>query len=452
MGTKRAPERASQERKAPGLAAIVSVLMLIGLASSAYLTNLYIEVSALYRLGPESAGKLESFCNINEGVNCVTVAASEYSSFLGVPIAVYGVQFFGLTLALILGSYFRLLPLRRWQSLAFVASALALPGCAVLGWISVTKINSVCIMCLTVYAVTALTFLVLGAANRRRLKELAMEGPQELIARVSEPRHRVAGFIAAVLLLSQFVWVPRVMGREGQSGDLLGTSAAGIASSYKPGAWLDQPASGLTLGPANAPIRIEEFTDFQCPFCGRAHKVMLEVVKRFPGKIHLVHRDFPLDHNCNPAIPERFHENACNAAFHARCAADQDYYWPFETMLFEHQRQLDDRTLLSIASKLGLNANKMKACAQSPGTRESIVRDIQEGIARGVQGTPTCFVNGEALVGAHPMEFWEQKIQSLLDQAKRPAASGSASAAAAPTVSAPPAPPTSGSAEPAAQP
>jgi protein-disulfide isomerase len=255
-----------------------------------------------------------------------------------------------------------------------------------------------------------------------------------------------------LLILSQFVWVPRVMGREGHSGDLLGgPSTAGVMSAYKPGAWLDQPASGLTLGPANAPIRIEEFTDFQCPFCGRAHRVMLEVVKEFSGKVHLVHRDFPLDDHCNPAIPERFHENACNASFHARCAADQDSYWPFETMLFEHQKQLDDRTMLSIATKLGLNAGKLKVCVQAPGTREAVLRDIQEGIARGVQGTPTCFVNGEALVGAHPIEFWEQKIQSLLDAVESPAASASASSSAAPEGSAPsaPPPPASGSATPA---
>lgn len=416
-----------RRKKPPGwMAGAAVTLACVGFATSVYLTNLYVEATEAMAGG----GSVDSFCNISKGMNCETVAASEYSAFLGVPISVWGLEFFGLAAVLVLLAHFKVLPLKKWDSLLFALAASGVPVTIVLAWISVSIIKSVCIMCMLVYVVNTLMLLLFGVPNRNRLGAMLQEGPKELLGYVMDPKHRIAAIVVVLVALSQFYWVPRVMGREAHAASPQPPAATGA----KPGIWLGQTVSRNTLGPENAPIRIEEFTDFQCPFCGRAHDVMLEVVKKHPGKIHLVHRDFPLDHNCNPGITEQFHPDACGAAFFARCAAEQDLYWPFEAMLFHNQRKLKKASMMSFAEQVGLDTTKMETCIKASTTHEAVLADISEGLKRRISGTPTFFVNGEAIEGARPVEFWDEKIQSLL---ANPSGSSSAPTGSAPTGSAP---------------
>jgi protein-disulfide isomerase/uncharacterized membrane protein len=431
MGSERRAKRPSGR-----LAVGTLVLLAIGFATSAYLTNLYVEATEALQGG---AG-VDSFCNISTGMNCETVAASEYSSFLGIPISVWGLEYFGLAIALVLAAHYRFIPIKRWDSLILALSLLGVPVTILLGWISLSVIQSVCILCLLVYVVNALLVVALAIPNRQRLVPFLKQGPKELIELALDPKHRVTAILAVVIGLSQFLWVPRIFGREAHAAnDAKPLLEVGDA---KVGTWRGLPASGKTLGPADAPIRIEEFTDFQCPFCSRAHDVMLQVVEKYPGKIHLMHRDYPLDHNCNPAVPEPFHPDACAAAFFARCAADQDLFWPYESLLFHNQRKLKKAAMLSFAEQAGLDLDKMNACVQSETTHKAVLADIEEGMKRGITGTPAFFVNGEAIVGARPIEFWDEKIRSLLHP--EPAASSSAALSASPptSASAPPALPT----------
>ena len=407
----------SSERPSTLLAIVALVLLGIGFASSIYLTNLYAQVTEAM-----NGGSVDSFCNISEGVNCESVAASEYSAFLGVPISVYGLQYFGVAIALVLASLLRILPIRRWDSLLFTLSCTGVPVTIILGWISVSLIESVCVMCVTVYVVNTLMVLTLGIPNRKRLGIFFKEGLLEFIGFALDGRRRAASVVATLLVLSQFFWIPRLMGRETHTANA-SKPPAGVKNA-KSGTWMGMPASRNALGPANALIHIEEFTDFQCPFCGRAHDVILEVVKRYPDKIRLEHHDFPLDHHCNPGIKSQFHPDACGAAFFARCAAEQDLFWPYEAMLFHNQRKLKKASMLSFAGQVGLDVDKMNACVTLESTHRAVLADIEEGIKRGISGTPTFFVNGETIVGARPIEFWDEKIQSLLNG--EPAASTSA--------------------------
>jgi protein-disulfide isomerase len=207
----------------------------------------------------------------------------------------------------------------------------------------------------------------------------------------------VGAVLVVGVALSQFFWVPPLL--------------RGTGSSRAPGAWHGLPVAGLTVGPPDARLRVEEFTDFECPHCGRAHQVMMDVLRRHPGKIHLVHRDFPLDMSCNPLVKREFHPNACRAALYARCAARQDLYWPYEELLFENREQLDERNLRALARQVGLDLPRLERCLEDPRTLESLQSDINEGLRRGITGTPTLFVNGDKHVGMQPLSFWEEKLR-----------------------------------------
>jgi protein-disulfide isomerase/uncharacterized membrane protein len=391
MGRKKNRPEIALDQPPTWLWAPVIVLLLLGLGSSIYLLHLFLAVHSAN--GPQ----VESFCAVSDVFNCVTVANSSYSAFAGIPIALFGVEFFAVASLAVLLTLVKAWPIRRWDSLIFVAVTLALPACGVLAWISAVRIKSFCLMCALVYAINLSLFLLLVLAGRKHWRALLLEGPRQLLSAMSQVPWGIALGLIAVLALSQIVWVPQVMESK--------TSRPAAV-----GVWQGLPTAGVTIGSPTAPLKIEEFTDFQCPHCNRAHELMIDVLTRFPGKIFLVHRDFPLDIACNPIIKRPFHPNACRAAYYARCAAQQGKYWPYEALLFQNRQQLEEDHLRSFAAQLGLDLGRIDQCLANAATRQAILDDIQTGIGRGLRGTPTFFANGEMVVGIQPLAFWEDKI------------------------------------------
>jgi len=375
---------------------VTTLFLVCGLVCSLYLGHLHLLVNS------PGAGQVDSFCNINEAFNCVSVATSAYSSFLGLPIALWGIEFFALCLGIVLASAWGIWRIKRWDSLVFVLNAVGLIPCAILAWISAYKIYSFCIMCLMVYGMVLVVTVLLAATARWPIGELFTAGPREVLRWIGTGRGATVTLVGLGLAVSQLFWVPALLEPAADPGGEV--EVKGL------------PTSGNTIGPADAPIRIEEFTDYQCPYCSQAHAVMMQVLKQFPGKIRLTHRDYPLDQACNPRIKKPFHPQACAAAIHARCAARQGKFWPYDRLLFHNRHLLDEQTLISLAAEAGVDTEKLKKCIASPVVRQVVVDDITEGIRRGVEGTPAFFINGEKVVGARKLEFWVEKITALLKQ------------------------------------
>jgi uncharacterized membrane protein/predicted DsbA family dithiol-disulfide isomerase len=369
-------------------------LFFIGLAASVYLTNLHLLVH-----DPDE-GPVDSFCDLSAKVSCVTVADSEYSTVFGIPVSMYGVEYFALGLLILLlsgakgGSGFS-------RSFLFWMTAASLPVCAILGYIAAVKIDSICILCAVVYGVNIISFAGLLIAERADLRGLLTEAPQTIISGVKGKSAVGIGFGLLILFgITQYVWLPNFFEFDEKQPQ---------AGNFAPGAIY----SGRTLGDLAAPVRIEEFTDFQCPHCGRAHAVILGLMADFPGKIRLEHRDMPLDMACNPKIEKPFHANACNAAIWATCAAEQNRFWPFEHLLFENRTLLDAGHLADFANQAGLDMIEMEKCVSDGAILSKVIADITEGHARGVTGTPSVFVNGEMIVGYKDRAFWETKLRQI---------------------------------------
>ena len=157
-------------------------------------------------------------------------------------------------------------------------------------------------------------------------------------------------------------------------------------------------------GPAGAPIEIVEFSDFQCPFCLRAHPTVLQVLSTYGNKVRLVYRHYPLPN----------HPNARPAAEASACAAEQDKFWPYHDRLFENQSKLSDADLKQHASALGLDATKFNACFDAHKFAADVQDDMAAGEAIGVSGTPAFFINGRALSGAQPFEAFKRVIDEEL--------------------------------------
>lgn len=129
----------------------------------------------------------------------------------------------------------------------------------------------------------------------------------------------------------------------------------------------------------------------------------------FPGQVRLVFKDFPLD----------FHERARPAARAARCAGEAGRYWEYHDLLFAGQPELGRDSMLAYAERVGLGREAFAACLDSGKFQAEVEKDVGEGRALGVTGTPTFFINGQRLVGAHPVETFREAVREALSSAPR---------------------------------
>jgi protein-disulfide isomerase len=168
----------------------------------------------------------------------------------------------------------------------------------------------------------------------------------------------------------------------------------------------DVPTEGFpSLGPADAPITIVEFSDFQCPFCRRFYQETYKpLLDAYPGKIRFVYRDLPLT---------SIHPEAMPAAIAAACANEQDAYWPYHDKLFGSE-QLGKDVYLQYATDLKLDMTAFQECIASDRHTNAINKDADFAIKLGVNSTPTFFINGLAVVGAQPLSVFQQVIDKEL--------------------------------------
>ena len=171
-------------------------------------------------------------------------------------------------------------------------------------------------------------------------------------------------------------------------------------------------------GNPTAPVTIVEFSDFQCPFCQRAHSTIKALLTKYDGRVKLAYRDFPL---------RDIHPNAQIAAEASRCAAEQGKFWEYHDLLFSNPGQLDAPSLKVMALSLQLDGEQFDSCLASGKFRPSIDADLQAGARAGVNGTPGFFINGIFLSGSLPIEEFEKVIDGELPKA---AATGGQSPAA----------------------
>ncbi|MGA2113014.1 MAG: DsbA family protein [Anaerolineales bacterium] len=172
-------------------------------------------------------------------------------------------------------------------------------------------------------------------------------------------------------------------------------------------------ATGRQMGNPNAPVVMQEFADFQCPYCGEfARTTQQQVVDQFvdTGKVLFIFHNFPL-----PSLePE-----SGDAALAAMCAIDQNQFWRYHDMLYANQtgENVGDFTssrLIAFAGALGMDKTSFSECLDSKKYQSQIDQDVALGNSLGVQSTPTFDINGKLVEGAEPIDVFAQAIDQAL--------------------------------------
>ena len=138
-------------------------------------------------------------------------------------------------------------------------------------------------------------------------------------------------------------------------------------------------------GPADAPVTLVEYGDYECPHCGRAYPIIQEVQRRLGKQLRFVFRNFPITN---------LHPHAEHAAEAAEAGGAQKHFWEMHDAIFEHQNALDDPHLSAYAAASGLDVPRFERELSGHVHAKRVREDFLSGVRSGVNGTPTFFING----------------------------------------------------------
>jgi protein-disulfide isomerase len=167
-------------------------------------------------------------------------------------------------------------------------------------------------------------------------------------------------------------------------------------------------ADDPSLGPANAPVTIVEFSDFQCPFCQRVVPTIKQIKAKYGDRVRIVWKDFPLT---------QIHPQAFDAAQAGNCAREQGKFWEYHDQLFANQAALQPEFLKKYATDAGMNGATFAACLDSGKFQPKVQAALEAGGKLGIGSTPTSYINGRAVTGAQPIEVFEAVIDEELQKA-----------------------------------
>ena len=158
-----------------------------------------------------------------------------------------------------------------------------------------------------------------------------------------------------------------------------------------------------------AKVVMIEYSDYECPFCGRHNPTMQQLSEKYGDDVAWVLRHFPLS----------FHPEAMPAANAAECASEQGKFWEFTDIMYANQDSLSSEYYAKVADQLGLKRSQFDDCVKTKKYQSVIDADAATGRTAGVSGTPATFVDGQLISGAVPIDTFTQLIDAAIAKAKK---------------------------------
>ena len=342
----------------------------------------------------------ESFCAISRAINCDTVSQSSYAVMGPLPVPVWGV--IGYLFLLMLLVYVRRTNAggQRMWSLFFAITLLYSVYSVVLAVISYVFIRSYCIMCILSYAINFMLLFYAWLIRRRFDVDGYLKSLKRDFIFIGKQRR-----LAATLLLPF-------------------TIAFAVLWFYFPSYWEYRPAetpfnlqTGQTaegfpwIGSENAELVITEFTDYMCFQCNKTHNFLRKLMNRYPGKIKLIHRHFPMDSQFNPIVKIPFHEGSGKLSLLAIHAESEGKFWPVNDELYVQARQTNVIDVRAISDRLGLEKTISPHKLYAKSNLRKLNRDIVAGLKLGISGTPSFVIEGKVYDSQIPADILAHIIE-----------------------------------------
>lgn len=358
-----------------------------------------IELAVIYYQSNYNPYAEPSFCNMNSFVDCDGVAQTSKAVFLGVPLTYWGFFFYFFVLMLLHINTLINIKMKGFSPLWFLKvfknplsyiSTLGIISFIIsvcLAFISIFQIHKICILCFVTYFINLAIGIVSTDFENGGFIKSIKDSIKDFISGVKEC---TVPFIIAMIIMGGFLTYTTV--------EMPFASRKQSIRHYLKMKHNPYKVSGNVLGNPNGKIKVELYSDFKCPICP-SYNIMLHKLVKENKNILIIHKNFPLDKECNQYMDGQMHEGACRMARYSIAAENQGKYWDMADLLFEKQPKTDDDAT-ELAKEIGLDINKFKKDISSPQTRDRIKNDIDKGISLGLDGTPNIIVNGKRYFGA----------------------------------------------------
>ena len=368
-----------------------------------------------------------SFCDVSGAISCTQAYLSQYGSLWGVPVALGGVVYFA-TVLLIAGVAGQSSARGRENVPAYVfaLSTVALAFVLYLGWASLFKLNTVCLLCATTYVAVIALFVISAGATTFPMTSLPRRASTDVARLVRSPLGlaSVAGLALGTLaLLNGF---PREAHAQAAAPAAAASSASTAPAAPAPALtdqqkmdflkWYEvQPRVTVPVDLEGAKVLVVKFNDYQCPPCRQSFLDYKPIIEKYraTGQLKFVLKHFPLERECNTAVQGDLHVASCEAAAAVVMAQSKGTADKLEEWFFANQPSLSpDKVKEGAASVAGIKDFD----AQYARALTLVKTDAGLGALLGAKSTPTFIINGHVIAGALPVPYFEAAIQQEISR------------------------------------
>ncbi len=366
---------------------------------------------------------LDAVCGVSDQVSsCDVVNRSTASTFLGIPIALLGLFFYGFISLMIVYHL-----ITKELGLLHVILQMAIIGVIIdVGLLiySLVILDTICKLCLLTYVCTLAVIICSYFAIRQVDSQYRFSFKLDLswFNRRSNMFGLTFTLSITSLLLSIFIFQSNISSSSSKRAtndpnQLLMDAWKLFKKQYLSSEVVKIPLGNSSFRGAKNPIlTIVDFSDFMCPHCRTTAKRLADIEKKYPNAVRVVYKHYPLDKECNNLLKQDFHIGSCKLSYLSYCAGKtKDVFWKVHDALFDKQSQLtispsfQQKAIINITRQQNVNMASMKSCMTSPTTKQAIVSDIELGNYLHVTGTPAVFINGRKVTGL-PIDFFLQQL------------------------------------------
>ena len=353
-------------------------------------------------------------CDINASFNCSQVYMSQYGSVFGIPVALGGVAWFALV-ALIAAFATPNDKTSAAGSYIFALATLGLAAILYLAYASFFVLKTGCLLCIGTYVAVIGIFIVSGAAASVSVAKLPERLPKDLRDAFANPM----SLLAALVFIAAVGMAVTTFPNETVRAQAVATGVSDKQATDFETAWNQQPRIDLGVPADGAKVVVVKFNDYQCPTCRETHNWYKPVLAKFqqshPGAVKYVVKDWPWNSRCNFNVTTQMHPAACEASIAVRIAREMNKGLEMEDWIFSQNLQTltPEQVKAGVEKVLGVTNFDAQYAQRLPDLR----RDVADGGALQIRGTPTLFINGVRVDQIMPPAYFEMAINLELKKA-----------------------------------
>ncbi len=383
----------------------IAFIALIGIVTT-------IKLAIIYYNANFNPYALSSFCSVNDFIDCDGIAKTTEAQFLGIPLAYWGLFFYAFVFLMLFAPKLKNYKLFKFMEvfknpLDYLASLglFAFLVSMILLCLSLFEIKKLCVLCAFTYILNLLIGCIATDFKNGGFVHSIKQSIIDFIDAVKIKKYLIT-FIAVMAVAAgfltytriSFVFAPQVK-RQLEFREFTQAKHNKYA------------VEGNILGDKDAKITVYVYSDYQCPICP-AQNIMMHKLAKEVKNIQIIHKNLPLDTDCNPYLQAPFHQGSCIDARYAIAAKKQGKFWEMNNILFEKKPQTED-AILELVKNMGFDLEKLQEDANSFDTANKIKEEIKSAYSQGINGTPATIINGEVNVGIKSYNDYKEMVKKL---------------------------------------